>query len=127
MPARKPAATAPTPRPSGFSWATPGGSLRALLDLARVGVARDTFERRVVDLVGDVLLGAPLTSVLWPSASTVSPISLAGLLYVLPDLAWVFAHCTSSFVLSIACSGTGGTACSTFCLPVTASTPATAA
>ena len=44
------------------------------------------------------------------------PISLAGLLYVLPDLAWVLAHSMSSFTLSLACSGTGGTACLTFCL-----------
>src|SRR5207302_1078 len=59
---------------------------------------------------------------------------------VLPDLlgfplgphrravcALVLAHCTSSFALSVACSGTGGVACWTFVLPVKANPPATAA
>src|SRR6185437_2895193 len=48
-------------------------------------------------------------------------------LYLLADLAWVLAHCTSSLVLSIACSGAGGVACWTLWRPCSASTPAAAA
>src|SRR4030095_14513748 len=33
-----------------------------------------------------------------------------GLLYVLSDLIWVLAHSTSSFTVSMVCSGTGGVA-----------------
>src|SRR5215210_2569901 len=48
-------------------------------------------------------------------------------LYVIPDLARVFAHCTSSLTLSSVCSGATGAASLTFCLPRSASTPAMAA
>ena len=48
----------------------------------------------------------------------------ARLLYLLADLGWVLAHCTSSFTVSTVCSGTGGPASWTSFLPVSASTPA---
>src|SRR5205085_8123024 len=67
---------------------------------------------------------------------------LAGALDVAPDLlrralvrtavyrraacARCFVHCTSSFVLSIACSGAGGVASCTLPRPTTAAAPATA-
>src|SRR5215210_2282425 len=51
----------------------------------------------------------------------------ARVLYVIPDLARVLAHCTSSLTLSSVSSGATGVASLTFCLPVSASTPAIAA
>src|SRR4029450_7722398 len=40
-----------------------------------------------------------------------------GLLYVLSDLIWVLAHSTSSFTVSMVCSGTRGVACLIFAWP----------
>src|SRR5206468_12195257 len=48
------------------------------------------------------------------------------LLYLLADLAWLLAHCMSSFTVSTVCSGAGGVACFTRSLPVIAITAAIA-
>ena len=45
---------------------------------------------------------------------------LARVLYLASDLARVLAHCTSSFTLSIVCSGAGGIASSTWRFPASA-------
>src|SRR3954453_11405725 len=50
----------------------------------------------------------------------------ARLLYLLADLAWLLAHCMSSFTVSTVCSGAGGVACFTRSLPVIAITAAMA-
>src|SRR5215218_106574 len=41
----------------------------------------------------------------------------SGLLYVFSDRIWVLAHSTSSFTVSMVCSGTGGVACASLALP----------
>src|SRR4029450_9746356 len=48
------------------------------------------------------------------------------LLYLLTDSGCLFTHSTSSFSVSTVCSGCGGAASSTFCLPWRASTAAIA-
>ena len=89
-----------SPRPSGFSWATPPRGWAPCLTSSAVGSrARDLRAQRV-DLVGDRFLGAPGDVGLVAERLHRVAHLLASLLYVLPDLAWVLAHSMSSFTLS---------------------------
>ena len=106
----KPAATAAIPSPSGFSWAMPAAWRAPCFISPPSGVAPATFERTEPDLVGDGLLRPPAHVGLVAERLDGVTHPLACLLYVLPDLARVLAHSMSSFTLSLACSGTGGTA-----------------
>src|SRR3954468_20816802 len=80
-----------------------------------------------VDLARHVVLGARFHVGLVAERIDGLPHALAGVRYFVADRVRVFAHCTSSFTESIACSGTGGAA-SWICLrPVRARTAAMAA
>src|SRR3954468_4131519 len=76
------------------------------------GVAE--LEPRALDVAAQLLRAPGLAAV-------------GGRLYCRAAFARSFVHWTSSFTLSTVCSGTGGVACWTFPLPVSASTPAIAA
>src|SRR5436305_3717031 len=84
--------------------------LRLVLDVGLLRESRDRlaeFLARLGDLAADLLLRlVDHRRAVWTLA---------------------FVHRTSSFTLSVACSGTGGVACATFFLPLRASTAAPAA
>src|SRR5215210_3557273 len=96
------------------------------LDLAAVRRRPGHLLLRGADLVGNRVLRPRLDVGLVAERLDRVAHPGAGLLYVLPDRARVFAHSTSSFVLSMACSGTGGPAFWILPLPVSASAAATA-
>ena len=70
----KPTATPPIARPSGFSLAIPTACRAPSFTSPDSGVAPETFERTESTLPEMASFARPVTSVLWPSASTVSPI-----------------------------------------------------
>src|SRR5215204_1717101 len=105
----------------------------ALLDVGRLG-------RRIADagcralhlllepvaLIGDRLLDAARNVGLVGQLVHGVAHPVSRVLYLFTDSGCLFAHSTSSFKVSIVCSGCGGVASSTLCLPWRASTPAIA-
>ena len=134
VPTTKPTAAPTSARPSGFSFerptlAAPSLTCCAVRDDAadprdeRVGLADDRVlaaadraDERVL-LLGDGFFHPALDVGLVADRLDGVAHAGAGLLYLFADVVGCFAHCTSSFTVSIVCRGAGEPTSSTFSLP----------